>query len=232
MRDRPIVNQMPASVFDDSESLVDFTHQKKSRVRSDLGSGKIKRDALFLVDQGFYNQHNVDLVLANRAEGIDTSNQRVHLAGGQKIAYDDLLVAIGSSAKSLDVEGANLPGVYSLKTVDDGDALVANSTKMEKIVIFWVCWCAIAFITNFSPSGDHGKNHQAIPILEWFVFFVNLMSIQQNQTMSLKVHAGMIGKKFEYCGVFRHGHIKQFPDRNMSNITFEAGMNSEFENNH
>lgn len=98
-------------------------------------AGKIKREALFLADKDFYTRHKVDLILANRAEGIDASNQRVHLADGQKVAFDDLLIATGSSAKSLDVDGASLPGVYSLKTVDDGDMLVANAARMEKVVI-------------------------------------------------------------------------------------------------
>jgi hypothetical protein len=38
---RPIVYQVLASVFDDAESPVNFQHQKKSRIRCDLGSGKI-----------------------------------------------------------------------------------------------------------------------------------------------------------------------------------------------
>ena len=96
---------------------------------------KIKRPALFLTDQRFYEHNGVNLILGNRATRVDPHNQMVHLAGNEILEYDNLLIATGSSPKPLGIPGEELVGVFTLKTVDDADKLVKAAAAMKDIVI-------------------------------------------------------------------------------------------------
>jgi NAD(P)H-nitrite reductase large subunit len=96
---------------------------------------KIKRSALFLADQNFYQQYGVELILGNPATRVDPQNRQVTLANNDVLDYDNLLIATGSSAKPLGIPGEDLPGVFTLKTIDDADKLVKFAGRMKDIVI-------------------------------------------------------------------------------------------------
>jgi nitrite reductase (NADH) large subunit len=98
-------------------------------------SKKIKRSALFLAKQKFYQQNGVELILGNPATKVDPQNQQVQLASNDILQYDNLLIATGSSPKALGIPGEDLAGVFTLKTVDDADKLVKAAAGMQDIVI-------------------------------------------------------------------------------------------------
>jgi nitrite reductase (NADH) large subunit len=98
-------------------------------------SKKIKRSALFLADQKFYQQNGVELILGNPATKVDPQNRQVQLASNDILEYDNLLIATGSSPKALGIPGEGLAGVFTLKTVDDADKLVKAAAGMKDIVI-------------------------------------------------------------------------------------------------
>ena len=98
-------------------------------------SKKIKRSALFLADERFYQQNGVDLILGNPATRVNPPNRQVTLANDDILEYDNLLIATGSSPKALGIPGEELAGVFTLKTVDDSDKLVKAAAGMADIVI-------------------------------------------------------------------------------------------------
>ena len=98
-------------------------------------SKKISREGTFLVGQDFYNDHEVDLVLGNRATKADPDKQIVYLADGKKIGYDNLLIATGSSPKRLGIKNENSEEIFTLKSIDDADKILKKSADMKEIVI-------------------------------------------------------------------------------------------------
>jgi NAD(P)H-nitrite reductase large subunit len=98
-------------------------------------SQKIQRPALFLADDRFYKRHGVNLTLNNPVTRVDPQNQQVYLSSNDIVEYDRLLIATGSSPKPLGIPGEDLPGVFTLKTVDDADKLVKASAAMQDVVI-------------------------------------------------------------------------------------------------
>jgi NAD(P)H-nitrite reductase large subunit len=98
-------------------------------------SQKIGRSALFIADRKFYQQYGVELILGNPATGVDPQNRQVTLASEDILEYDNLLIATGSSPKRLGIKGEDLAGVFTLKTIDDGDQLVKFADRMKDIVI-------------------------------------------------------------------------------------------------
>lgn len=86
-------------------------------------AGELEADRLLLRPEAAYQTDNVRLLLSRRANWIDRARKRVQLEGGQEIPYDALILATGSKARRLPVPGADLPGVFTLRTAADADAM-------------------------------------------------------------------------------------------------------------
>jgi 3-phenylpropionate/trans-cinnamate dioxygenase ferredoxin reductase component len=72
---------------------------------------------------GWMKEHDVELRTGRRVSYIDTNRASATLDNGQVVSFDHLLLATGASAKPLKIPGADLPSVYSLRTLDDADRL-------------------------------------------------------------------------------------------------------------
>src|SRR5215468_2782806 len=73
----------------------------------------------------YYAEQRIQLKLGVRATAIDSKQKLVELEGGERVAYDRLLVTTGGRNRTLTVPGANLSGVFQLRTVQDCDRIRA-----------------------------------------------------------------------------------------------------------
>jgi 3-phenylpropionate/trans-cinnamate dioxygenase ferredoxin reductase component len=71
----------------------------------------------------WYAEQEIDARFGTRAVQIDVREREVVLAGGERIAFDRLLMATGSRNRSLDAPGSGLPGVFDLRHADDADRI-------------------------------------------------------------------------------------------------------------
>ena len=72
--------------------------------------------------EDWYENHRVDRVAAT-ATRVDIHASQVDLDAGKPVSYGKLLITTGGENRRLDVPGAELPGVFQLRTVADCDAI-------------------------------------------------------------------------------------------------------------
>jgi len=72
----------------------------------DFLTGKQEADGVFLRALAYYEKHRIDLILGDRVTEINRGGRLVHLAGGGTVAYEQLILAVGSRNRSLPVPGA------------------------------------------------------------------------------------------------------------------------------
>ena len=72
--------------------------------------------------EDWYVDNRVDRV-ADTATSVDVRARLVELRAGKAVSYGQLLITVGGENKRLDVPGAELPGVFQLRTVADCDAI-------------------------------------------------------------------------------------------------------------
>lgn len=87
--------------------------------------GEADADALALKPESFYAENGVDLRLNSRVDRIDPAAKTVHLADGNSVSYDFLILATGARARALNAPGADLYGVMALRTAADAEMLKA-----------------------------------------------------------------------------------------------------------
>lgn len=81
---------------------------------------------LLIHPEEWYKGNAVTRLLGVTATGGDTDKRTVTLDNGDTVQYEKLLVATGTSPKSLDIPGIDSPKVHLLRTWDDSDRLRAH----------------------------------------------------------------------------------------------------------
>ena len=98
-------------------------------------AGQLEADRLLIRHAAHYEEHHVDLRLGFAAVSLDTAARRVEVADGSHYEYEKLLLATGSRPRLLPVPGAELVGVYYLRTTADVDRLRAELQPGRRAVI-------------------------------------------------------------------------------------------------
>jgi 3-phenylpropionate/trans-cinnamate dioxygenase ferredoxin reductase subunit len=92
-------------------------------------------DKVYLKDEAFYAQNKIELLRGVRATQLNAAGRAVTLSDGRVLNYDKLLLATGGRARRLPIPGANLPGVFTLRTIADADALRAAAQPGAKALV-------------------------------------------------------------------------------------------------
>jgi 3-phenylpropionate/trans-cinnamate dioxygenase ferredoxin reductase subunit len=71
---------------------------------------------------------------------IEPGSREVVLEGEERVAFDRLLLATGARPRTLQVPGANLPGVMTLRTLAEADAIHTAAIDAERIVVIGAGW--------------------------------------------------------------------------------------------
>ncbi|HZD17103.1 MAG TPA: FAD-dependent oxidoreductase [Actinomycetota bacterium] len=84
---------------------------------------------------GWYEENGIDTRFGVRAERLDASERIVELEGGERVRFDQALVATGSRNRRLPVPGRELAGVFDLRFAPDADAIRAVAGPGRKAVL-------------------------------------------------------------------------------------------------
>jgi len=98
-------------------------------------AGALDRERLVLRPQHFYKEHSVETHLGRRVQEISRQERRIRLDDGSVLPYDALLLATGSVPRPLTAPGANLPGVHTLRTIEDVERIRTDFAAGRRLVI-------------------------------------------------------------------------------------------------
>jgi 3-phenylpropionate/trans-cinnamate dioxygenase ferredoxin reductase component len=93
----------------------------------------------WVADEATYADKNISLRLGTMATRIDRT-RRVVVANRTEYPYDKLLIATGSGSRRLDLPGADLEGLLTLRTVEESLGLRERFIEGARIVIVGAGW--------------------------------------------------------------------------------------------
>lgn len=97
--------------------------------------GEVAAEKLLIRPESFYQKNDVDLMLGQRVTSIDRSNKSIELEGAKSIPYDYLILATGTRARKLPIEGADLENIHYLRSKQDVDGIKASLSPGAKLLI-------------------------------------------------------------------------------------------------
>ena len=102
--------------------------------------GEVGREKVYVHDEGFYSEHDIELRLGTTAVDLNTSTSELTLDDGDRLSYDRLLLATGSEPRRLTIPGADLDGVLYLRSVHDSDLLRERLDRGGAVVVVGAGW--------------------------------------------------------------------------------------------
>ncbi|MEN3536879.1 FAD-dependent oxidoreductase [Microbispora sp. ZYX-F-249] len=104
-------------------------------------TGSTDRAGVFVHQDGWYAEHDVEVLLGVAATGLDRGAHRVELADGGAIEYDKLLLATGARPRRPPIPGARAPHVRYLRRIEDCESLrdvLGSVSRMAVIGAGWI----------------------------------------------------------------------------------------------
>jgi len=85
--------------------------------------GEVGLETTFLRPATHYAEQGIELQLGRRATAIARAERRIDFAAGEPLFYDKLMLTTGGRPRRLVLPGAELPGLFYLRNIDDTLAL-------------------------------------------------------------------------------------------------------------
>jgi 3-phenylpropionate/trans-cinnamate dioxygenase ferredoxin reductase component len=111
------------------------------------------REKAYVHEEGFYSQHQIELITGAPATALDPGRSRVTLGNGRELSYDRLLLATGAEPRRLQIAGADLDGVYYLRTLADCDVLRSRLDASPRVVVIGAGWIGAEFAASARQRG-------------------------------------------------------------------------------
>lgn len=96
--------------------------------------GKIPFEQIWLKDESWYEQNKIEFIGGKRAVKLDPDKKIIKLDDNTELQYTKLLLATGLNPRHLSVPGANKQGVFYLRTLDHGKAIIDAVSKVKQAV--------------------------------------------------------------------------------------------------
>jgi 3-phenylpropionate/trans-cinnamate dioxygenase ferredoxin reductase component len=115
--------------------------------------GESDRDKAYVHEPGFYEDHDIALLSGATATSIDPAASTVALEDGSELHYDRLLLTTGAQPREIPVPGADLEGVYYLRTLGDSDVLRERLDAGGRVAVIGGGWIGSEFAASARQKG-------------------------------------------------------------------------------
>tara|TARA_R110001583_G_scaffold7720_10_gene37995 strand:- start:18615 stop:21161 length:2547 start_codon:yes stop_codon:yes gene_type:complete len=92
-------------------------------------------DELSLVKEGFYEKHNIKVLVGERALTINRQEKVIHSQTGRAVYYDKLVMATGSYPWVPSIKGNESKDCFVYRTIEDLNAIETTARRSKKGVV-------------------------------------------------------------------------------------------------
>lgn len=118
----------------------------------DFLAGKIGVGELEMRSPRFYEERRITVRAGVRVERIDRADKSVQLANGEKLQYDKLVLATGTSPRRLPVDN-RATNVHYLRTIQDACRLKAEVANAKKVLVIGAGFIGLEFASVATKLG-------------------------------------------------------------------------------
>ncbi len=98
-------------------------------------AGDMPAERLFVKPPSFYDDPAIELRLSSTITAIDRKTKQLQIKDAEPVAFDKLVLALGSRVVKLPVAGADLKGVHYLRSIADVEGIRAELGTRRRLVV-------------------------------------------------------------------------------------------------
>ncbi len=118
-------------------------------------SNEIDADRLELKPTAFFSENHVTCLFGVGVQRLDARDNRLSLTDGSMLEYDMVLLTTGSRPRDLPVDGGDLDGVVTLRTVGDVDAMRPMINDGNRAIIVGGGYIGLEVAASLRKLGLH-----------------------------------------------------------------------------
>ena len=134
-------------------SAEDAAPLDRPNLSKDYLAGGAPEEWLPLRPENFYSENGIDLRLGAVAKGLDAKARRLTLADGSALEFDRLLLATGAEPARLQIPGAEMPHVRTLRSLADCREIIARATKARRAVVLGASFIGLEVAASLRARG-------------------------------------------------------------------------------
>ena len=115
--------------------------------------GKKPESTIYVEGREFWDANRIGLVLGEAVERLDLPRKRAILARGEPVEFEKALLATGGRPRPLTVPGADLPGVYTFRTVNDAISVSNHAGKGRRAVVIGGGFIGMELASSLTQRG-------------------------------------------------------------------------------
>ena len=97
--------------------------------------GKVGLERVYMKNREFYEENEVEFYPNTLVKEIDREEKKVRTSCGKEFEFEKLVIATGSRARELEIEGTQLGNVYYLRTIDDVEKIKEQMSVCQNLSI-------------------------------------------------------------------------------------------------
>ena len=116
-------------------------------------AGNDPESTIFISTDDFYRKHGIEVHLNCVADGVDPGRKTIHLRSGAEIGFETLVVATGAQVKRLNIPGADLAGIYYLRTLEDSKRIREKAGSVKRAIVIGGGFIAMEVTSVLAQKG-------------------------------------------------------------------------------
>ena len=116
-------------------------------------AGKDPEASIFISADEFYRKHEIEVQLDCVVDSVDPDRKTIHLRSGAEIGFEKLVVATGAQVRRLNIPGADLAGVYYLRTLEDSKRIREKAGSAKRAVVLGGGFIAMEVASVLAQKG-------------------------------------------------------------------------------
>ena len=116
-------------------------------------SGEASPESVHLLSAETMAALSIEWQGSTRVARLDRAAKRVMLSDGRTIGYDKVILCTGGRARTLDVPGADLPSVHTLRTIDDALRLAPALRAGARVAVVGGGWIGLEVAATARKRG-------------------------------------------------------------------------------
>ena len=125
----------------------------RPNLSKDYLAGTASEDWLPLKPPEFYEEHRIDLHLNVRVDRIDSKGKIAITEEGFAYPFDALLIATGAEPIRLNAKGFDRPNVYTLRSVDDAERIIAKCATANCVAVIGASFIGLEVAASLIKRG-------------------------------------------------------------------------------
>ena len=125
----------------------------RTKLSKNYLQGQAKADSLPLRSRDFYDRHDIELCLGRAVTEVDALSKKITFADDSTIKYDSLILATGGKARKLDIPGADLANIFTLRQPEDADSILSVLPNAKQALVVGSIFIGMEAAASLTQQG-------------------------------------------------------------------------------